>query len=294
MAVVETVKRSVDTKKREVKEFKLPTLANIPPERLADSIIVIYGRKGIGKTSIAAQFERALVCMFESGRRNLPIVMVPEKGQPKLDWLSFRGYVEAFIDSEDYDTLVIDTMDRAYDKCLEFVCENLGCTHPHDKNDFGKTWNAVKDEFRAILEIIKDSGKGLVLLSHETPKPLNKAGKTMKRDGVAAEALLERFEPSCSKQAFEVIQEICDYVFYYGYREEYRCITVRSPSDIVWTSCGMGERFLDPDGTPLNTFKVGNSPKEAYETLIAAHGNEVRDFDYVEPREPKIFKKKEN
>lgn len=268
----------------------LPEVANIPPERLEDSIIVIYGRKGIGKTSLAAQFNRSLVCMFESGRRNLPIVMVPGKDEPKLDWQTFKEYAEAFIESDKFDTLVVDTMDRAYDACLADVCRHLGCEHPQDKNDYGKTWNAVKDEFRAVMEVIKASGKGLVLLSHETPKPLNKASKTLKRDGVAAETLLERFEPSCSKQAFEVIQEICDYVFYYGYREEYRCITVRSPNDIVWTSCGMGEQFLDPDGTPISSFKVGNSPKDAYISLQEAYGNQLRDFDYEEPRVPKVFK----
>jgi hypothetical protein len=135
----------------------------------------------------------------------------------------------------------------------------------------------------------------LVLISHETAKPLTKSGgKGLLRDDVKTVLELERFEPSCSKQAFEVIQEICDYVFYYGYREEYRCLTVRSPNDIVWTSCGMGDRFLDPDGNPINTFKVGTSPKEAFQSLIDAHDNKVRDFDYEEPVEKKVFKRKES
>lgn len=276
------------------KKVLLPKVVNTPPQELKDSIIVVYGRKGIGKTSLFGQDPKTLTCMFERGRRNLPIMMVPQDGEPELDWETFLSVVEAFIDTPDFTTLVVDTVDRAYDCCMEYVCKLANCKHPNDKNDFGKTWQAIRTEFQAVLGLIQDSGKGLVLLSHETPKPLNKQGKGMIRDGVAAEMQLERIEPSCGKQAFEVIQEICDYVLYYGYREEYRCLTVRSPSDIVWTSCGMGDRFLDPDGNPVNTFKVGNSPKEAYQALIDAHANKLRDFDYAEPKEPKQFKRREN
>jgi hypothetical protein len=275
------------------RSIALPTEINTPPTNLSDSIIVVYGRKGIGKTSLAAQFDKPLVCMFERGRRNLPIMMVPQEGEPKLDWQTFKDYAEAFIESQEFQTLVIDTIDRAYECCMEYVCQERGCTHPNDMNDFGKTWSAVKAEFQAVLEVIKDSGKGLVLISHETTKPLNTLGKGLKREGLSKEAVVERIEPSCSKQVFEVVQEICDYVFYYGYREEFR-ITVRSPSDLVWTSCGMGDQFLDPDGNSISTFKVGNNPKDAYKNLIEAHSNKLRDFDYEEPREPKVFKRKDS
>jgi hypothetical protein len=285
---------AVKERKSGVSKFVLPTKMNTPPQRLLDSIIVLYGRKGIGKSSLFGQDPKTLTCMFERGRRNLEIFMVPQEGEPELDWETFKSVVEAYLESDDFDTLVVDTMDRAYECCMEYVCKKAGCTHPNDKNDFGKTWQAVKLEFQSVFAVIQDSGKGLVLLSHETPKPLNKQGKGMVRDSVAQEVQLERLEPSCSKQAFEVVQEICDYVLYYGYREEYRCITVRSPSDIVWTSCGMGDRFTDPDGTPINTFKVGNSPKEAYQSLIDAHSNKLRDFDWAEPKEPKVFKKRES
>jgi hypothetical protein len=296
MAVVETVKATVREynigKKPERKAtVNLPTVKNVPPQKLSDSIIVIYGRKGIGKTSLAANFDNALVAMFERGRRNLPIMMIPQEGEDKLNWESFRAYVEAFLESE-FDTLVIDTVDKAYECCLDWVCKQNNCTHPNDKNDYGKTWGMVKREFDSTLGAIHDSGKGLVLISHETTKQLSRISKGLLRDTGTEQLNLERFEPSCSKQAFEVIQEICDYVFYYGYREEFRCITVRSPNDLVWTSCGFADKFLDPDGNTINAFKVGSSPEEAYKNLIAAHANQIRDFDYVEPREKPLIKKR--
>ena len=268
----------------ECKGLILPTEKNSPPKRLEDSIITIYGRKGIGKTSLASQFQNSLTFMFESGRRNLRIMMVPEEGGPKLDWNTFLEYVGLAIESDRVSTLVVDTVDRAYDACLTEVCRRAGCKHPQDKNDWGKTWGEVKAEFAAVLQTIQDSGKGLILLSHETPKALTKSTTGFRREDSEKTFQYERMEPTCSKQAFEIIQEICDYVFYYGFREEFRSITVRSPNDLVWTSCGLADQFLDPDGNPLKCFKVGSSPEEAYANLVAAHRNEVFDIDYIPPR----------
>lgn len=264
--------------------LSLPTTKNVPPQRLEDSIITLFGRKGIGKTSLAAQFSRSLTFMFEAGRRNLAIRMVPEKDGPKLDWNAFIEYVDLALQADDIDTLVIDTVDRCYDACLQEVCRRAGCKHPQDKNDWGKTWGEVKAEFASVLQLIQESGKGLILISHEAPKPLTKSVTGFRREDAEKVFQYERMEPTCSKQAFEVIQEICDYVFYYGFREEFRTITVRSPNDLVWTSCGLADKFLDPDGNPVKCFKVGSTPEEAYANLRAASENELFDIDYIPPR----------
>lgn len=271
-------------KKKEPLVLTLPAEANVPPAKLTESIIVIYGRKGIGKTSLASQFDGSLTFMFEKGRRNLPIRQIPVKDEEKLDWERFIGYVDLCLADDTVQTIVVDTLDRAYEKCMDYVCARAGCTHPNDMNDYGKTWNAVKNELARVLCKIQDSGKGLILLSHEGPKPLAKKIKGLKREGDGSSFQYERMEPTCAKGAFETIQEICDYVFYYSFREEYRTITVRSPDDTAWTSCGIGDRFLDPDGDPVNCFVVGSNPRLAYENLVQAHANQLRDIDYIPPK----------
>ena len=271
-------------KKKVELNLSLPVEANVPPSNLSESIVMIYGRKGIGKTSLASQFEGSLTFMFERGRRNLPIRQIPAKDEEKLNWERFLGYVELCLADDSVQTLVIDTVDRAYERCMEFVCSRLGCSHPNDMNDYGKTWNAVKQEFCDVLGRIQDSGKGLILISHEAPKPLTKKSKGLKRQGDGSVFQYERMEPTCSKQAFETIQEVCDYVLYYSFREEYRTITVRSPDDTAWTSCGIGDTFLDVDGNLVNCFVVGGEPKVAYQNLIAAYKNELRDIDYIPPK----------
>jgi len=271
--------RGQDPAKAEQPKLVLPTQENTPPTDLDESIITIYGRKGIGKTSLAAQFEGSLTFMYERGRRNLPIRQVD-----KLDWERTLGYVELALEDDSVGTLVMDTVDRMYEQCMIYVCKRAGCSHPNDKNDYGKTWQAVKAEFDALLGVIHDSGKGLILLSHETAKPLTKSSKGLRREDTEAVFQYERVEPTCSKQAFETIQEICDFVFYYGYTDEYRTITVRSSNDIAWTSCGIGDTFLDPDGNAISTFKVGTTPQEAYKSLMSAYNNELYDINYVPPK----------
>jgi hypothetical protein len=70
-----------------------------------------------------------------------------------------------------------------------------------------------------------------------------------------------------------------------------RCITVRDPGDYVWVSSGDDEHFLDPDGEPIYSFAVGNSPEKAHEDLLAAFNNEKRDINYKPPRREKTTSK---
>ena len=54
-----------------------PDELNLPPENFLDYCSVIYGLKGIGKTSLIASISpNSVVFMFEPRRRNLKIRMV--------------------------------------------------------------------------------------------------------------------------------------------------------------------------------------------------------------------------
>lgn len=294
MAKVSKIRRTTTkstkpkTIQKETNTVELPTERNVPPSDLSESIILIYGQKGIGKTSLAAQFHNSLAFMFERGRRNLSIFQVPQKGEPKLTWETFLEYVEAFLDSDDFSSAIIDTIDGAYMACFAHVCEEHGVSDPSEYQQGYKLWDEIATTFAAPFSIIQESGKGLVLLSHDKTRPLMTKKKGLKRDELDDESTVafERLEPTCKPAAFRFIQEICDFVFYYGYRDGYRAITVRSPHNIHWVSCGVPDRFLDPDGNTIETFKVGNSPEEAYSALLAAYNNGVRDIDYIAPANP--------
>lgn len=292
MAKVRRVKPAgkVSSPRKSLDDILLPDSPNEPPTTLEECITCLYGRKNIGKSSLAAQFENSITMMFERGRFNLNILQVPKKGEPALTWTRAKKYRDLICESDEIQHVNIDTADQCYNRCFEAICKEYGCRHPAEKKDGHQVWNAIKDEFDEFINSFRDAGKGLTLISHEKAKPLATKAKGLKRDGDAEETTFqyERMEPSFTGQVFGVVQEICDYVFYYGFKDGQRAITVRSPLDIHWTACGMGETFCDPDGNPLQTFAAGSSPQEAYEALIKAFNNELYDMDYVPPPSERV------
>jgi len=258
----------------------LPSQENTPPEELSDSIIFFHGEKAIGKTSLAAEFPNTLVMMMERGRRNLKIFQVVPK-----DWEEVKGYVELFLGDDRFSNLAIDTIDRLYVMCHDFVCRSHGVDNPDGSASPYLIWNEIATEFGGLIYLIKESGKGLILISHSKARPLTIKRKGLKRDELDESVVnYERMDPTCTPAAFKAVQEMADFVFYYGWRDGKRAMIVRSPLNIYWTACGVADKFLDPDGTPLEAFEVGTSPKAAYKSLLDAYNNKLRDIDYVPPR----------
>ena len=255
--------------------ISLPTGPIEPSTDLLEYNHCIFGRKGIGKTTLGSAFPNSLNFRFERGRKNVRIVQVPEDDKV-LIWSTALQYLSLFCNS-DYDFAVIDSVDKCYEAAFEAVCERRGCTHPNEKNDYGQTWNAISEEFIGFFDAIQDAGKRFVLLSHD------KTRKYENPDG----SELEQVDMTLAPSAATLVKERCDFVYYYGYAENDRVITIRNDRNQVCCACGFDEVFLDPDGTPLRRFEMPNNPNEAYDTLVSAWNNELRDYDYEPPKEPR-------
>lgn len=261
--------------KASVEEFRLPgpTELNEPPDDLLSYCMFIYGEKGIGKTSLAAQFPDAVVGMLEPGRRNLRIRQVNlNKG-----WEHVKKFTKACCKDRTVKTVVYDTVDRLYDCCFNSVCYNAGVTHPNDANDFGKTWKAIKDEFENLLADVQFAGKGIVLLSHSKWKEIEI------RDGEKKELLC----PTLSESPWNTVKAITDYAFYYGYHKNKRAMYLRGHADL-WCACGSKEHFLSSKTKkPLRTIYLGEDPELAFSSLEKAFHNQVADISELELAAPK-------
>lgn len=286
-------------KKVQEEDFSLPTTLNQPPDELADSVIGIYGRKGIGKTTLASKLElngkKTLVQMLEKGRRNLAILQVSPK-----DFEAAIKYRDEFIGNDKFGLMVTDTVDRLHEMATAYVLEEAGyqSINKAPQGDRPALWGEISSTFGGFFYPIMEAQKGLVLISHETTRELeNRKMKALKtrmyeaREGdddddsaAVSSEKIERIQPSCSPAAFREIEQICNFVFYYGYMGRERCITVRDPGDYVWVSSGDDEHFLDPDGDPIYSFAVGNTPDKAYNDLLAAFNNEKRDINWTPPK----------
>jgi hypothetical protein len=270
-------------KKKVSTGFQLPgpNDFNEPPTTLGSYRTLIYGRKAIGKTSLASCFPGAVVGMLERGRRGLKVRQIQLS-----TWDDCLNYRDACLDDDTVETLVFDTVDVLYDLCLAHECENRGISHPGDVKDFGSTWKAIKNAFRDFFDPISESEKGLVALSHERKDTVE----------VRSGANYDMLVPTCSKQAFEVVQETFDIVIYYGYHGTRRALSVRPLTEDanteVWCCVNPQEVFMDPNGEPLSIILAPNDARRTYETLEDAFNNGVWDAVRGEPEPVKPEKKK--
>lgn len=288
-AVKKTAKKKPSSKSKS--SIEIPTEAGEVGEEINDFNICIFGRKNIGKSTLANSFPYTLTLMFEKGRYISGIRQLPKRGDSPLDWetlIEIRDELVSNIEEHGVLRVAIDTIDQAYECCMDYCCEQGGYKHPGSAPDSVEAWREVKKTFLDMWMSFYEAGILLTFVSHEKAKPLVTKYKGLQRDGEDSDNVkYNRMEPSCTGQAMDVLQQIASYVFYYGFNEGVRCLTIRSPNDVHWTACERQETYVDPDGTPINTFRAGTSAKDTYEVLQKGFNNELRDVDYIPPRKTK-------
>ncbi len=238
--------------------LKLPTNKSIPSDKLRDYSMLIFGRKKIGKTTLASQFEKALLLMCEPGGKALRIRQVPVK-----DWLEFKGYVDLAVKDPQTETIVVDTADFAYEYCFVYVCDKDGFQHPSDEK-YGKGWNAIRKEFNNIISKILHSGKGVIFISHSKDDEF----KTRHAD------TYHKTVSSMPGQAKDILEGLVDIWVNYDYDGKNRVLVIGG-SEEVDAGHRLEHRFEYPNGEPINRIPMGNSPGEGYRNFVLAFMNKL-------------------
>jgi hypothetical protein len=260
--------------KPKVKQIVLPGLdeLNIPSNNLTDYTILLYGTKGVGKTSALSTFPKNLIISWEPKRRNIKARMyyLEVASADKITdddndpWMTFVEVCRLAIADPTIETICVDTADLCYEACQEHICRKYGILHPSDKNDFGKSWNDIKQTFTDHFSTLISSGKTLVFTSHA------KEREQEMQDGIGA---VEMVGPSCAPACLKIMKQLCDFWLFYGYNENDRTITVRDESRTVAVGCGYG--FFDTNGKTIEQIKIpdlSKNPKSLsfYNTLDKA------------------------
>jgi hypothetical protein len=239
------------------KAASLPTAPSVPSKNIADYTWLIYGKKKIGKTSLAAQFPKALFMMFEPGAKSLSIYQMP-----MATWQDFRDAVKllkADPNRGGFKTVVIDTGFEAYARCLECVCKENGLAYPSEGNDRGITWNKVSTEFRRQQIELLSLGLGMIVLAHDK---INEA-QTL------AGQKFDHITPRLSGQCDDYYRASIDNVCYYHYRGKERYLQLRG-SDYCFAGVATQTGFKTPNGEQIYAVPMGNSPQSGYLNLVAA------------------------
>ncbi len=250
-------------------QVELPTVKSEPCENLSDYSILLFGQEKIGKTSLASMFPGALFLFFEPGGKALSVY------QKQINtWEEFKAYLPLLVaGGHDFTNIVIDTADIAYTLCSEYVCSNLGVSHPSEA-DYGKGWNAVRSEFLAVMLEYHRLQSGLLILSHDTEKEITR------RNGETSHRII----PTMAKQARETLEGLVDIIAYYYFEGENRMLRVEG-DDLVTAGSRLEHAFQKTTLIPM-----GVSSQESYNNFIAAYNNEL--VTSVTPEKKRVVRKK--
>lgn len=141
---------------------------SIEPNKISRDLkgkyVLIYSLPKVGKTSLAAQFPRALLCAFEIGYHALPGVKPIDIGS----WADFKRVVQQLKlpkAKEMYDTVIIDTVSIATDLCEKYILAQNDVSSLGDV-PWGGGWSQYKKEFDTPFRELTQLGYGIVFICH--------------------------------------------------------------------------------------------------------------------------------
>lgn len=102
-----------------------------------------------------------------------------------------------------FETIIVDTVDIAYDYCTKYVCVNNNADTVSDI-PYGKGYSLIAQEFDEALRAIVQMGYGLVLISHSADKTFtDEQGQQY-----------NKIVPTLDKRANNVCSRLCDIIGY--------------------------------------------------------------------------------
>lgn len=188
-------------------------LLNIQPHQVSRDMrgysVFMYGGPKTGKTTTATKFPKHLLIGFEKGYNAIPGAMV----QPVNSWSEFKKVLRQLKQEEvkqQFETIIIDTVDIAYDYCQKYICANAKRADGGFGVDtigdipYGKGFGMVSHEFDEALRSIVQMDYGLVMISHSTDKTFS--------DEQGHE--FNKIVPTLDKRAKNIVSRMVDL---YGY-----------------------------------------------------------------------------
>ncbi len=188
-------------------------LLSIQPHQVSRDLrgysVFFYGEPKSGKTTIATKFPRHVLLAFEKGYNAIPGAMA----MPINSWAEFKKVLKQLKDEavkEKFETVIIDTVDIAYDLCEKYVCANAKRPDGGFGVDaigdipFGKGYTLVAKEFDECLRSIVQMDYGLVLISHAVDKTFT--------DEQGHE--FNQIVPTLGSKPRNIVSRMCDIIAY--------------------------------------------------------------------------------
>jgi len=185
-------------------EFAFEDEASMESSKFQDHLILLYGVPKIGKTTLASLFEDAYFLATEPGYKSRKVRKTAIR-----NWATFTQFVKNMEKSpkkvKTVGFWVIDTVDNLAKFCMQYVCGRMGIAHPTDE-DWGKGWEAYRDEFTHWILRLTSLQPGCLFISHEVEKDIAYKGITM-----------PKCAPALPKTCYTVVNNLVDIIMRMGY-----------------------------------------------------------------------------
>lgn len=182
----------------------LPTEKNKPKDRVSDYKWMLYGSPGVGKTSLANQFDTPLILDFEGRTKHLECYSVPIGA-----WEDIQNVYQALKNTDhQFKTIVFDTVDLFYRLAVSHICDKRNIEHPSDEK-WGKGSDMVKNTIYPTITAFQALGLGIVFTSHVQEKEIKTRVQAFTKTTV-----------SLSQSAAGIFLPLCDIVGYMHFDEE--------------------------------------------------------------------------
>lgn len=139
--------------------------ADIDPGK--NTVMIVYSRGGVGKTTFAASAPNALIFDFENGTKFLGERGINVEVIRMNNWFTSEDKSQLPEVIKDYDSIIIDPLGEAMDKLIdssEIVGKKYRTT---DGSPTMAGWGEIKKQMRNFLKYLRGTGKNVIIVSHE-------------------------------------------------------------------------------------------------------------------------------
>jgi hypothetical protein len=169
-----------------------------------DHLILLYGPPKIGKTTFSTEIEGQYMIATEPGFKSLKC-----RKTHITSWVGFRTFIETIEKKKKLlkklSLFSVDTVDNLAKFCMQYTCGRLEIGHPSDLQ-WGKGWEAYRDEFTYWILRLCAIGKGVMFISHESEKEIV-------HEGIHTNKCV----PALPKTCYTVINNLVDFIIRMGY-----------------------------------------------------------------------------
>lgn len=193
----------------------------------ATGMVVLYGPEGIGKSTLASQWNDGNIFFFNTANELSGLSVYQ---QEITSWAMFREYAWALKENPgQFEGAAIDTVDILGRYCAEVIRTRFKIAHESDA-EYGKGWSALRDEWQINMARLTALPGATLLVTHETDvKMKTRTGEWDKKTIRGVKAIRE------------TVLEMADFVLWISPGDEEETRAIHTKPSRYWSAKERGE-----------------------------------------------------